>query len=47
MLESARAQGLDLPFSQLHAALLAEAVAQGRGELDNAAIVLQLRGRKA
>jgi 3-hydroxyisobutyrate dehydrogenase-like beta-hydroxyacid dehydrogenase len=45
MLESARASGLDLPFSRLHAALLAEAVEQGRGELDNAAIVLQLRGR--
>lgn len=47
MLEAARANGLDLPFSRLHAALLAEAVEQGRGELDNAAIVLQLRGRKA
>lgn len=47
MLESARASGLDLPFSRLHAALMAEAVEQGRGELDNAAIVLQLRGRKA
>lgn len=47
MLESAKASGLDLPFSRLHAALLAEAVEQGRGELDNAAIVLQLRGRKA
>ena len=45
MLECARANGLDLPFSRLHAALLAEAVEQGRGELDNAAIVLQLRGR--
>lgn len=47
MLESARAAGLALPFSQVHAALLAEAVAQGRGEMDNAAIVLQLRKRKA
>ncbi|WP_298933537.1 NAD(P)-dependent oxidoreductase [uncultured Ramlibacter sp.] len=47
MLDSARAQGLDLPLSRVHAALLAEAVAQGRGELDNAAIVLQLRGRKS
>lgn len=47
MLEAAQASGLDLPFSRLHAALLAEAVSQGRGELDNAAIVLQLRGRKA
>lgn len=46
MLEAARAGGLDLPFSRVHAALLAEAVAQGRGDLDNAAIVLQLRGRK-
>ena len=45
MLECARASGLDLPVSRLHAALLAEAVEQGRGELDNAAIVLQLRGR--
>lgn len=47
MLEGARAAGLDLPFSRVHAALLAEAVAQGRGEMDNAAIVLQLRGREA
>lgn len=46
MLESAAASGLELPFSRLHAALLAEAVEQGRGELDNAAIVLQLRGRR-
>lgn len=47
MLQGASAQGLALPFSQVHAALLAEAVAQDRGELDNAAIVLQLRKRKA
>jgi len=46
MLECARERGLDLPFSRLHAALLAEAVEQGRGELDNAAILLQLRGRR-
>lgn len=46
MLEAARAMGLELPFSRVHAVLLGEAVEQGRGELDNAAIVLQLRGRK-
>ncbi|MBS0455084.1 MAG: NAD(P)-dependent oxidoreductase [Proteobacteria bacterium] len=46
MLEAARNNGLDLPFSRLHAALLDEAVRQGRGDLDNAAIVLQLRARK-
>ena len=43
MLEAAKQNGLDLPFSRVHAALLAEAVKQGRGDLDNAAIVLQLR----
>ena len=47
MLEAARTKGLDLPFSRVHAALLAEAVDQGHGDRDNAAIVLQLRGRKA
>ncbi|MGE4242043.1 NAD(P)-dependent oxidoreductase [Ramlibacter sp.] len=46
MLDAAAAAGLELPFSRVHAALLSEAVEQGRGELDNAAIVLQMRGRK-
>lgn len=46
MLDAARAMGQDLPFSRVHAALLAEAVEQGRGEWDNAAILLQLRGRQ-
>lgn len=44
MLEAAHAQGLVLPFSHVHAQLMQEAVEQGRGDLDNAAIVLQLRG---
>lgn len=47
MLDAAGAAGLDLPFSRLHARLLQEAVDAGRGDLDNAAIVLQLRKRKA
>ncbi|MBS0339376.1 MAG: NAD(P)-dependent oxidoreductase [Proteobacteria bacterium] len=46
MLEAARNAGLDLPFSRVHASLLAEAVGEGHGDLDNAAIALQFRGRK-
>jgi len=45
MLDSAGAAALELPFSRVHAQLLEEAVAQGEGELDNAAILLRLRGR--
>ena len=43
MLESARLAGQKLPLSETHAALMRAAVAAGDGELDNAAIVRQLR----
>ena len=46
MLRGARQAGLDLPFSEVHARLLREAVEAGDGELDNAAIVRRLRGRR-
>jgi len=43
MLASAEANGQRLPFTDTHAALLRAAVAAGDGDLDNAAILLQLR----
>lgn len=43
MLEGAAATGQRLPFSETHAALLRAAVEAGDGDLDNAAIVRQLR----
>lgn len=43
MLAAAAAAGQRLPLSETHAALLRAAVAAGDGELDNAAIVRQLR----
>jgi 3-hydroxyisobutyrate dehydrogenase-like beta-hydroxyacid dehydrogenase len=46
MLAAAAEGGLDLPLSRVHEALLAEAEALGRGELDNAAIVTVLRDRR-
>jgi 3-hydroxyisobutyrate dehydrogenase-like beta-hydroxyacid dehydrogenase len=46
MLASAHASGLDLPFTAVHAQLLREAVAAGDGDLDNAAVVRRLRGRR-
>ena len=46
MLESARAAGLPLPLSQAHAALMRDAIASGDGDLDNAALILQLRRAK-
>jgi 3-hydroxyisobutyrate dehydrogenase-like beta-hydroxyacid dehydrogenase len=45
LVEAARA-GLDLPLLRAHAALLAEGEAQGKGELDNAAVIVVLRERK-
>ncbi len=42
MLQTAQTAGQPLPLTQTHAALLAQAVAAGDGELDNAAIVQQL-----
>jgi 3-hydroxyisobutyrate dehydrogenase-like beta-hydroxyacid dehydrogenase len=46
MLQGAQDAGLALPFSELHARLLREAVAAGEGDLDNAAILKRLRGRR-
>jgi 3-hydroxyisobutyrate dehydrogenase-like beta-hydroxyacid dehydrogenase len=46
MLDEAVRAGLDLPLVRAHAALLAEAEAQGKGELDNAAVIAVLRDRK-
>jgi 3-hydroxyisobutyrate dehydrogenase-like beta-hydroxyacid dehydrogenase len=43
MLAAAAAQGQALPLSQTHAALMRAAVVAGDGDLDNAAIVRQLR----
>ena len=43
MLESARAAGTALPLSQIHAQLMRDAVAAGDGDLDNAAILRQIR----
>jgi 3-hydroxyisobutyrate dehydrogenase-like beta-hydroxyacid dehydrogenase len=43
MLAAAAAEGQALPLSQTHAALMRAAIAAGDGELDNAAIVRQLR----
>ena len=39
MLDSAAAAGLELPLTQVHANLLAQAEAMGLGELDNSAII--------
>jgi 3-hydroxyisobutyrate dehydrogenase-like beta-hydroxyacid dehydrogenase len=47
MLAAAAAQGQGLPLSQTHAALMRAAVAAGDGELDNAAIVRQLRRERS
>jgi 3-hydroxyisobutyrate dehydrogenase-like beta-hydroxyacid dehydrogenase len=46
MIESAAAAGQELPLSETHAALLRAAIAAGDGELDNAAIIRELRRRK-
>lgn len=43
MLRGAQDAGLALPFSEVHARLLRQAVAAGDGDLDNAAIVRRLR----
>lgn len=43
MLAAAAAQGQALPLSETHAALMRAAIAAGDGDLDNAAIVRQLR----
>ena len=43
MLASASGHESSMPFTRAHAALLQQAVEEGRGDLDNAAIVEQLR----
>ena len=43
MLTSADGWGLPLPFSLVHAELMRAAVAAGDGDLDNAALIRQLR----
>ena len=43
MLAAAQVAGQDLPLTQAHAALLRAAVAAGDGDLDNAAVVRQIR----
>ena len=46
MIQGAAAEGQELPLSETHAALLCAAVDAGDGELDNAAIIRELRRRK-
>ena len=46
MLEQACASGQRLPLSEAHAALMRAAIAAGDGELDNAAIIRQIRREK-
>ena len=43
MLDGARLNGQKLPLSETHAALMRAAVAAGDGDLDNAAIIRQIR----
>jgi 3-hydroxyisobutyrate dehydrogenase-like beta-hydroxyacid dehydrogenase len=47
MLEQAAAAGQRLPLSEAHATLLRAAVASGDGELDNAAIIRQIRRERS
>jgi 3-hydroxyisobutyrate dehydrogenase-like beta-hydroxyacid dehydrogenase/NAD(P)-dependent dehydrogenase (short-subunit alcohol dehydrogenase family) len=46
MIQGAAAEGQQLPLSETHAALMRAAIAAGDGELDNAAIIRELRRRK-
>jgi 3-hydroxyisobutyrate dehydrogenase-like beta-hydroxyacid dehydrogenase len=46
MLEIAQTAEQNLPLSQAHASLMRNAIAEGDGELDNAAIVRQIRREK-
>jgi 3-hydroxyisobutyrate dehydrogenase-like beta-hydroxyacid dehydrogenase len=46
MLASARERGQKLPLSETHATLMRSAIAAGDGELDNAAIIRQIRLEK-
>lgn len=47
MLAAAQATGQRLPFTEVHARLLQAAVAHGEGELDNAAIIEQMRRERS
>jgi 3-hydroxyisobutyrate dehydrogenase-like beta-hydroxyacid dehydrogenase len=46
MLDMADLNSQNLPLSQAHAQLMRNAIAQGDGELDNAAIIRQIRREK-
>ena len=46
MLDMAKGLQQNLPLSQTHAGLMKDAVAAGDGELDNAAIIRQIRRSK-
>jgi 3-hydroxyisobutyrate dehydrogenase-like beta-hydroxyacid dehydrogenase len=46
MLDMAQASTQSLPLSQAHAQLMRNAIAEGDGELDNAAIIRQIRREK-
>jgi 3-hydroxyisobutyrate dehydrogenase-like beta-hydroxyacid dehydrogenase len=46
MLDMANVSEQKLPLSQVHAQLMRNAIEQGDGELDNAAIVRQIRREK-
>ena len=47
MLAAGRARGQELPLTQAHAALLRGAVTAGDGDLDNAAVVRQIRRQRS
>ena len=47
MLDIAQAHSQNLPLSQTHAQLMRNAIEQGDGELDNAAIIRQIRREKS
>jgi 3-hydroxyisobutyrate dehydrogenase-like beta-hydroxyacid dehydrogenase len=46
MLDMAQSRSQNLPLSQAHVELMRKAMEQGDGELDNAAIILQIRREK-
>ncbi len=45
MVDEARKSGHSLPFSEFHAKLLADAIAAGDGDLDNSAVIKEIRRR--
>jgi 3-hydroxyisobutyrate dehydrogenase-like beta-hydroxyacid dehydrogenase len=47
MLDIAHGHSQNLPLSQAHAQLMRNAIEQGDGELDNAAIIRQIRREKS